>query len=87
MTEALDVDLAFEAPIYISLDVESSSESEYDHDSEHEDATVLDRQPKMGRFMKNHTINCGTVGTSWEHRKPPTELQALNALDKIRGLL
>ena len=26
-------------------------------------------------------------GTSWDHRKPPTELQALDALDEIQGLL
>ena len=87
LTEALDVDLAFEAPIYIPSDVESSSESESDHDSEHEDAAVSDRQPKTGRFTKNHTLNRGAIGTSWEHRKPPTELQALDALDEIRGLL
>jgi len=27
------------------------------------------------------------VGTSWEHRKPPTESQALAALDEINGFL
>ena len=40
----------------------------------------------MTRFTCNHKCNRG-VGTSWEQRRPPTELEALDALDEIKSLL
>ena len=39
------------------------------------------------KFKKDHTQNRGAVGKSWEDQKPPSELQALEALDEIKSLL
>jgi transposase len=84
LTEGLDIDLVFEAPVYLPSDVESSSKSEpeSDHDSECDDPL-----PKTSKFMPNHTRNRNAIGTSWEKRKPPTALEALDALNEIRNLL
>ncbi|KAF8881271.1 hypothetical protein CPB84DRAFT_1751214 [Gymnopilus junonius] len=58
-----------------------------DHDSDREDTMAANMRPKTTKFTPNHTRNCGFSGTSWEHRKPPTELEALEALEELQGLL
>ena len=91
ITEGQEIDLEFENSHPGLHNHESSSESgsDPDHDSEHEDAIVSDRGPtgRTTKFTQNHTRNHGEVGIPWEQRKPPTELEALEALDEIRGLL
>ena len=66
LTEALDIDLEFEAPIYNPSDVESSSESESDHGS---DVAIMSDGHRQPKSMKNHILNRGTIRTSWEHRE------------------
>ena len=61
-----------------ALHTQSHSESENSNDSQSNHAGPVSgfrHQPERG------------VGTSWEHRKPPTELQALDALTEIDSLL
>lgn len=54
-------------------------------DSESEDSNLGSEY--CPKFPLRYRAPRGGAGTSWEHRKPPTELQALDALDEIKALL
>ena len=56
---------------------DSESEKSEDHSQSNHGGPAFRHQPKRGVG----------VGTSWEHRKPPTELAALDALTDINELL
>src|SRR5271168_3210627 len=86
LTEAADVDLEFEStwPVLDIPEPISESDSENESDPIDRDAVEM---PKSSKFTKSHTRNRGATGTSWGDGKPPTELQALDALDEIKGLL
>ena len=55
-------------------------------DSESEKSDDSQSNHGHGGLAFRHQHGVG-VGTSWEHRKPPTELAALDALTEIDGLL
>ena len=86
LSEGQDIDAEFEDPTESAPDVESSSESgSQSHESEESEERLS--TGTRTKFEKGHTQNRGTVGKSWKDRKPPSELQALEALDEIKGLL
>jgi len=64
--------------VSISLDLDLESEACKDSDSE--------SIPSQKGPAFCHVPERG-MSTSWEKRKPPTQLQALDTLDKIQGLL
>ena len=81
--EGQDIDAEFEGSMNVPPDVESSSESVSEQESEEGPEAMF----TSTKFEKGHTQNRGAVGKSWEDRKPPSELQALEALDEIKSLL
>ena len=78
-TDALEIDASMEDmskdPLHMQTDLESEKSDDYSQ-SNHS-GPAFHHQPERGMG----------VGTSWEHRKPPTKLAALDALTKIDELL
>jgi len=73
--DALIEDMLIDAPETLSiLESEGSASDESEVEDVHHPGPSFCR-PTYGK------------GTSWDHQKPPTELQALDALDEIQGLL
>ena len=78
-------DFLLDEIVHTDAESEIDAQSHNSHsESENSDESQSNRARPVSSFR--HRPERG-VGTSWEHRKPPTELQALDALSEIDGLL